>query len=143
MTKYLQEALKLTSSIQIPVDKLDTSDPLEQLFTKLVSENVDVDITDKGMFGGRQIEFVQEVYYVPKNPTGDVSQPIGILTQSDLNNYCIFRKNDRLSFKYESGDAGKGSYSAKKNGQEEYTTEFDWSDALIQELIDEGACKLL
>lgn len=107
-------------------------------------EGTDLPVADdRGMFGGRQVEFAQEVYHVPDNPAGDETQPVGLLTQSDLNNYCVFRKGDRLTFRFTGGTSGACKYEAKKNGQADYTCEYDWSDALIQELIDEGACKLL
>lgn len=97
---------------------------------------------DKGLFGNRQIEFVQDVYYLPKELGGDKSQPVGLLTQKDLNNYVAFRKGDRLTFRYLKGDAGACTYEAKRNGHENFQCDFDWSDGLIQELIDESAAKL-
>jgi hypothetical protein len=98
---------------------------------------------DKGMFGNRQVEFTGDVYHIPSAPANDLSQPTGLLTQKDLTNYCVFRKNDRLTFKYVSGDAGNCQYEAKKNGHDTFSREYKWCDGLIQELIDEGACKLI
>lgn len=102
-----------------------------------------IDASDKGMFGGRQVRFKEEVYKMPQNPTGDASQPIGILTKSDLNNYVLFRKDDRLSFKYKEGTSGACCYEATRHGSGEEVDCCEWSDALIQELIDEGAMELI
>jgi len=98
---------------------------------------------DKGMFGSRQCKFKQNVWKIPQKPTGDVSQPTGILTQSDLDNYVLYRKDDRLTFKYKSGSAGACVYTASRSGSGEEGGDIKWSDALIQELIDEGALELL
>lgn len=146
MSSLIQEALKLASVTNPAVKKR----PLD-LFELAVASvdggspatDAPSDVSDKGQFGNRQVEFSQDVYYIPDAPAGDNSQPIGIITQSDLNNYVIFRKNDRLTFRYKEGTSGSCKYEAKKNGQSDYGCDFDWSDALIQELIDEGSCKLI
>ncbi len=98
---------------------------------------------DKGMFGNRQVKFKQNVWKIPKKPAGDVSQPTGILTQSDLDNYVLYRKDDRLTFKYTEGSSGACCYSANRSGSGEENGNIKWTDALIQELIDEGALELL
>jgi hypothetical protein len=111
----------------------DKSDP---------SKTFDMSSENKGHFGGRQITFKQDVYRLPEKPAGDHTQPVGLLTQSDLQNYVLFRKSDRLNFQYVSGTAGQCSYEYKKNGTDEYSSEIPFSDAVIQELIDDGACDL-
>lgn len=116
-------------------------DAIQRVDITSINED-DVDTSDKGSFGNRQIEFIQDVYHIPEKPAADVSQPIGLLTQSDLANYIAFRKGELLTFRYHNGTAGACKYEAKKNGQNDYNCEYDWSDQLIQELIDEGACKL-
>ena len=106
----------------------------------------DVDVTDtgdKGQYGSRQVEFKQDVYRIPETPTGDVSQPIGLLTQSDLNNYVLFKKGDRLTFKWVSGEAGTAKYDAVRNGDVSVDANIEWTDALIRELEDEGALTLM
>ena len=147
MSSLIQEALKIAAE-KAPQIKQQLKTQALDLYELAVAavdaaSNVQPDISDKGSFGNRQIEFVQEVYYIPDAPAGDHTQPVGLITQSDLNNYVIFRKNDRLTFRYKEGTSGSSNYEAKKNGQTDFATDFDWSDALIQELIDEGACKLI
>ncbi len=106
-------------------------------------DDADSDTTDKGLFGGRQIEFKQDVYRIPDKPSGDVSQPIGLLTQSDLNNYVLFKKGDRLSFKWKGGTSGQAVYDVVRNGDITVEANIEWSDPLIKELEDEGAISLL
>ena len=127
---YQQAVKKVIGTTVVEADESSEQD------TKSTSSH------DKGMFGNRQVDFLQDVYHVPQSPANDQTQPTGLLTQKDLNNYCVFRKGDRLTFNYVSGDAGNCHYEAKKNGQDKFSREFKWCDGLIQELIDEGACKL-
>lgn len=101
------------------------------------------DSTDKGTYGSRQVEFKQDVYRIPDKPAGDVSQPVGLLTQSDLSNYIIFKKGDRLNFKWKSGTAGQAKYDAVRNGDVSVDANIVWTDALIRELEDEGALDLV
>ena len=154
----LREAAKLAASMPSPVpartETLSEEDAILANAIKVVEQKNATTSTDggapaapntddKGVFGNRQIEFTQDVYHIPKNLSGDKSQPVGLLTQSDLTNYVVYRKGDRLTFRYRDGDAGACKYEAKRNGEEEYKCDFDWSDGLIQELIDEGASKLV
>lgn len=145
---FLKEAIQLAQQLPTPQKHIKTSDDV--LFELAVAQvdgktekSDDFDSSDKGLFGNRQIEFTQDVHYIPNKPSGDVSQPVGLLTQSDLNNYRYFHKGDRLSFRYKEGTSGACTYEAKKSGQSDYNCDFDWTDALIQELVDEGACKLI
>jgi hypothetical protein len=101
------------------------------------------EMSDKGMFGGRQAKFKQNVWKIPSAPAGDQSQPVGLLTQSDLDNYVAFRKDDRLTFTYKDGSAGACCYEAKRGGSDTQASEYEWTDGLIQELIDEGALELM
>lgn len=100
------------------------------------------DVSDKGLFGGRRVVMKQNIWRLPKNPAGDESQPVGILTQSDLDNYIYLHKGDRLSFKYKTGSTGACCYVVSK-GAAEFGSDIEWTDALIQELIDEGAAELM
>lgn len=110
----------------------------------LSGSDLDDQILDnKGHFGGRSISFKQDVYRIPEKPSGDHTQPVGLITQSDLHNYVIFRKNDRITFKYESGTSGNCDYQYKKNGSDSFIDDIAFSDAVIQELIDDGACELV
>lgn len=101
------------------------------------------DNTDKGTYGSRQVEFKQDVWRIPDKPSGDVSQPVGLLTQADLNNYVLFKKGDRLNFKWKSGTAGQAKYDAVRNGDVSVDANIVWTDALIRELEDEGALDLV
>lgn len=157
--KYLAEAVSRARNIDpssvVSVKKPSSEDELYQQAlakakAKLNIQEADeyglpatVDATDKGMFGGRQVRFKEEVYKIPETPAGDASQPVGILTKADLNNYTLFRKDDRLSFKYKEGTAGACCYTATRSGSGEEVDCCDWTDGLIQELIDEGAIELV
>lgn len=147
---FLRTALSLINSNKVVDHKRNADDQaffnaVNAIDSKkpIVEQTQPSPTDDKGLFGSRQIEFVQDVYHIPQKPAGDYTQPVGLLTQRDLTNYVAYRKGDRLTFRYASGDAGNNHYTARKNGQSDFTKEFDWSDGLIQELIDEGACKLI
>lgn len=159
--KYLQEAILRSRQLTYVNDASPASvasktpeeqriaDAIAKVNAKLgivmveAEDDNDPAMSDKGMFGGRQVRFKQNVWKIPSAPAGDVSQPIGLLTQSDLDNYVAFRKDDRLTLKYKDGSAGSCCYVAKRNGSDTEVSEYEWSDGLIQELIDEGALELL
>lgn len=154
---YLKDAVsKVKPSNLRPVQETAATNPDDAVFAAAVAaakqklkivENDDQqdpssDVSDKGLFGGRRLVMKQSVWRLPKNPAGDESQPVGLLTQSDLDNYIYLHKGDRLSFKYKSGSSGACCYTVSK-GAAEFGADIEWSDALIQELIDEGAAELM
>lgn len=150
--KYLKEALRNLDKTVKPVAKkvvdeftIALDQVLEAIDNLDNTDNSEPDYSsdNKGHFGGRSVSFKQDVYRIPEKPAGDHTQPVGLLTQSDLQNYVIFRAKDRLSFKYVSGTAGQCTYEYKKNGTDSFIRDIAFSDAVIQELVDDGALELV
>lgn len=94
---------------------------------------------NKGLFGNKQFDVKQELYLLPETLSGDHSQPMGLLTKKDLQQYVFFRSGDIISFEWEGSDGNVSQYKCTVNGSKSYVQDIDWTDLLIQELADEGA----
>lgn len=127
----------------LKVNEADETDPLAADAAPEEAPEGSDDSTDKGLYGGRQVEFKQDVYRIPQTPSGDVSQPVGLLTMQDLNNYVLFKKGDRLNFKWKGGTSGQATYEVTRNGDVGIDVDIEWTDPLIRELEDEGAITLM
>lgn len=130
------------AKVKLNINEADETDPATDAASEEAPEGAD-DSTDKGLYGGRQVEFKQDVYRLPDNPSGDVSQPVGLLTMQDLNNYILFKKGDRLNFKWNGGTSGQATYDVTRNGGVGIDADVEWTDPLIRELEDEGAITLM